>query len=94
MNIGFQSYGAIASEQTLLKFRDGETRPEADTSVLNDEIAQIRREFDAAKQSFLKIPAALKAMPKMNPKGLTVHSCYSVEASLLMLIVILINVMC
>lgn len=88
MNIGFRSYGAIASEQTLPS-----NLPEADTSVLNDEIAQIRREFDAAKQSFLKIPAALKAMPKMNPKGLTVHSCYSVEASLLMSIVILINVM-
>lgn len=70
---GFRSYGAIASEKTPLKFGDGETRPEADTSVLNDEIAQIRREFDAAKQSFLKIPAALKAMPKMNPKGIYVN---------------------
>lgn len=41
-----------------------------DDSLVNSEIERIRREFDAAKQSFLKIPDALKGMPKMNPEGL------------------------
>ncbi|XP_021818888.1 5'-nucleotidase domain-containing protein DDB_G0275467 [Prunus avium] len=71
---GFRSYGGIASpEQTLLKLEDAETRAGADTLVLDDEIAQIRREFDAAKQSFLRVPEALKAMPKMNPEGIYVN---------------------
>lgn len=39
------------------------------SSLDTDEIAKIRQEFDAAKQSFLKIPEALKGMPKMNPQG-------------------------
>lgn len=43
---------------------------ETDDSLVNSEIERIRREFDAAKQSFLKIPDALKGMPKMNPEGL------------------------
>lgn len=81
LNLGFRSYGVISSsEQTLLKFEDGETQAGADTVFDDDEIAKIRREFDAAKQSFLKIPQALKEMPKMNPEGLSVHnSCFSVE---------------
>lgn len=81
LNLGFRSYGVItSSEQTQLKFEDGETRASADTVFDDDEIAKIRREFDAAKQSFLKIPQALKEMPKMNPEGLSVHnSCFSVE---------------
>lgn len=63
---GFRSYGVIASsEQTLLKFEG--------TVIVDDEIAKIRREFDAAKQSFLKIPQALKEMPKMNPEGIYVN---------------------
>lgn len=37
--------------------------------MVNDDIDKIRREFDAAKRSFLKIPEALKAMPKTNPEG-------------------------
>lgn len=41
-----------------------------DNSMPEDEIEKIRREFDAAKQSFLNIPDALKEMPKMNPQGL------------------------
>ncbi|BBG92948.1 HAD-superfamily hydrolase, subfamily IG, 5'-nucleotidase, partial [Prunus dulcis] len=71
---GFRSYGGIASpEQTLLKLEDAETRAGADTLVLDDEIAQIGREFHAAKQSFLRVPEALKAMPKMNPEGIYVN---------------------
>ncbi|XP_061991134.1 uncharacterized protein LOC133709417 isoform X3 [Rosa rugosa] len=63
---GFRSYGAIATpEPTVLKFENGETA--------DDEIAKIRREFDAAKQSFLKIPQALKELPKMNPEGIYVN---------------------
>lgn len=42
-----------------------------------DEIAKIRREFDAAKHRFDKIPQALKEMPKMNPKGQSVHLLFS-----------------
>ncbi|XP_074304134.1 uncharacterized protein LOC141638687 [Silene latifolia] len=41
--------------------------------VVDDEVARIRREFDAAKQSFLNIPEALKSMPKMNPEGIYVN---------------------
>ncbi|KAM5554062.1 5'-nucleotidase domain-containing protein [Rosa sericea] len=68
---GFRSYGAIATpEPTVLKFENGET---ADSVTADDEIAKIRREFDAAKQSFLKIPQALKEMPKMNPEGIYVN---------------------
>ncbi|KAH9623392.1 hypothetical protein KSS87_021933, partial [Heliosperma pusillum] len=39
----------------------------------DDEVARIRREFDAAKQSFLNIPEALKSMPRMNPEGIYVN---------------------
>ena len=34
-----------------------------------DKVEIIRREFDAARRCFLKIPDALKSMPKMNPEG-------------------------
>lgn len=36
---------------------------------LEDEIAKIRHAFDDAKERFLKIPDALKEMPKLDPKG-------------------------
>jgi hypothetical protein len=35
----------------------------------DEEIVALRHQFEAAKQSFLKIPHTLKEMPKMNPKG-------------------------
>ncbi|KAL5699824.1 hypothetical protein ACHQM5_030667 [Ranunculus cassubicifolius] len=38
-----------------------------------DEITKIRREFDAAKLQFLKVPETLKQMPKMNPEGIYVN---------------------
>uniref|UniRef100_A0A7C9AM94 5'-nucleotidase n=1 Tax=Opuntia streptacantha TaxID=393608 RepID=A0A7C9AM94_OPUST len=38
-----------------------------------DKVEIIRREFDAARRSFLKIPDALKSMPKMNPEGIYVN---------------------
>lgn len=44
-----------------------------DEVEINDEIETIRREFDAAKNSFCKIPDALKSMPKMNPEGIYVN---------------------
>lgn len=47
---------------------------------MDDEIAKIRQEFNAAKQSFLKIPEALKEMPKMNPEGKLVLSYASVKS--------------
>lgn len=36
---------------------------------LQDEIGKIRHAFTAAKDKFLKIPDALKEMPKLDPKG-------------------------
>lgn len=38
-----------------------------------DKVEIIRREFNAARHSFLKIPDALKSMPKMNPEGIYVN---------------------
>nr|XP_011462310.1 PREDICTED: 5'-nucleotidase domain-containing protein DDB_G0275467 isoform X1 [Fragaria vesca subsp. vesca] len=74
LNLGNQSYGAITTpEKTLLKLEDGETRGDADSVIADDEIAKIWHEFDSAKQSFLKIPQALKEMPKMNPEGIYVN---------------------
>ncbi|XP_073220897.1 uncharacterized protein [Cicer arietinum] len=49
-----------SSEQCILQSED-------------EEISTLRRQFEAAKQSFLKIPDALKEMPKMNPKGIYVN---------------------
>ncbi|WJX96744.1 hypothetical protein P8452_77909 [Trifolium repens] len=39
----------------------------------DEEIVALRHQFEAAKQSFLKIPHTLKEMPKMNPKGIYVN---------------------
>lgn len=66
MVLGFygssRSYSVVeSSEQCVVQ------QPE------NEEIAALRREFEAAKQSFLKIPDALREMPKMNPKGSSVR---------------------
>lgn len=44
---------------------------EADTLAVDNEIAKIQHEFDTVRQGFQKIPEALKAMPKMNPEGLS-----------------------
>ncbi|KAK9275363.1 hypothetical protein L1049_022627 [Liquidambar formosana] len=76
----FRGYNAIAStEGAVLKFEEEDRRVEADHSAPDDEIAKIRREFDAAKQSFLKIPEALKGMPKMNPEGIYVNKNLRLE---------------
>lgn len=40
---------------------------------LQDEIGRIRHAFTAAKDKFLKIPDALKDMPKLDPKGIYVN---------------------
>lgn len=64
----FRSYNAVAStEQTVLKL------DEVDGLVLDGEVAKIRGEFEAAKQGFLRIPEAVKGMPKMNPEGIYVN---------------------
>lgn len=62
-----------SSEQTVSKLGDEDKnrQAEADTLVVDDEIAKIQHEFDAVRQGFQKIPEALKAMPKMNPEGLS-----------------------
>ncbi|KAJ4709460.1 5'-nucleotidase domain-containing protein [Melia azedarach] len=70
----YQSYSAVPPpEQTVLKIEKEVTSNETDNSVVDAEIAELRRQFDAAKQSFLKIPEALKEMPKMNPEGIYVN---------------------
>jgi hypothetical protein len=61
MILGFfgsvRSFGGFQSpEQCVLQPQD-------------EEIVALRHQFEAAKQSFLKIPHTLKEMPKMNPKG-------------------------
>ncbi|XVE98657.1 hypothetical protein REPUB_Repub03eG0125900 [Reevesia pubescens] len=69
-----QGYSGIASsEQTISKFEDGIKRAEVGNLEVNDDIRKIRMEFDAAKRSFLKIPEALKGMPKTNPEGIYVN---------------------
>ncbi|KAK8351061.1 hypothetical protein V6Z12_A05G008100 [Gossypium hirsutum] len=62
-----------SSVHTISKFEEKIKRAEADASEDNDDIDNIRREFDAAKRSFLEIPEALKAMPKTNPEGIYVN---------------------
>ncbi|KAK7291925.1 hypothetical protein RIF29_07482 [Crotalaria pallida] len=60
----FSSSGTSRSYSVL------ESSQQHNLLLLDEEIAAIRREFQAAKQSFLSIPHALKEMPKMNPKGI------------------------
>lgn len=47
--------------------------PSEQASVLQDDIAKIRRDFLAAKENFVQIPDALKGIPKMNPRGVYVN---------------------
>lgn len=54
----------VTSEQRVLKLEEDEGN-----QILEDKIANIQHEYDAAKQLFLKIPDALKEMPRMDPKG-------------------------
>ncbi|XP_057966864.1 uncharacterized protein LOC131157037 isoform X2 [Malania oleifera] len=68
----FRGYNSSMSSPAL-KFEDSYGRFEADNSIVDDEVEMIRREFDAAKRSFLKIPEVLKGMPKTNPEGIYVN---------------------
>ncbi|XWS73153.1 hypothetical protein CRYUN_Cryun02cG0101200 [Craigia yunnanensis] len=65
--------GIASSEQTVSKSEEGIRPAEADNLEVNDDIDRIRREFDAAKRSFLKIPEALRGMPKTNPEDIYVN---------------------
>ncbi|XP_055822977.1 uncharacterized protein LOC129891592 isoform X2 [Solanum dulcamara] len=63
-----------SSEPKVLKFEDQEKLlANANDSLSEEEISKIREEYNAAKEKFLKIPDALKQMPKMNPKGVYVN---------------------
>ncbi|KAM7266934.1 hypothetical protein ACFE04_009100 [Oxalis oulophora] len=66
-----------SSEATILKSKKMEVRQAAEAQssdvIIDNEIAKIRHEFDAAKKSFLKIPATFNNLPKMNPKGIYVN---------------------
>lgn len=65
-----RSYNAgITSTEGLVKLVDEAQLPDADTAAFEEKVARIRQEFDAAKKMFLKIPDALKEMPKMDPEG-------------------------
>ncbi|KAJ0091531.1 hypothetical protein Patl1_14438 [Pistacia atlantica] len=69
----FPCYNTVASpEQTIVKI-EGELTQVTDNLAIDNEIVDIQREFEAAKLNFLKIPKALKEMPKMNPKGIYVN---------------------
>ncbi|GAB2219181.1 hypothetical protein Drorol1_Dr00006812 [Drosera rotundifolia] len=52
-------------EEEIARIRDG--------GVGDEQVARIQREFDAAKESFLKIPEALRMMPAMNPEGIYIN---------------------
>ncbi|XP_028079642.1 5'-nucleotidase domain-containing protein DDB_G0275467-like [Camellia sinensis] len=70
---GCRGYSSsISFEQKILKL-------EEDNQLAEEEIAKIRREFDAAKQSFFKIPDALKGMQKMDPNGIYVNKKLRLE---------------
>ncbi|KAJ7955707.1 5'-nucleotidase domain-containing protein [Quillaja saponaria] len=70
----FKNYSVIASkEQNVLKYQDEYVQAEADNLLLDDEITKLRSELETSKESFLKIPEALKTMPKMNPEGIYVN---------------------
>lgn len=70
----YRSYTAsIKYNERLLNLEDECQLPDTDNGFFEDKIAKIRQEFDAAKQRFLKIPEALKEMPKMNPEGIYVN---------------------
>ncbi|KAG5559604.1 hypothetical protein RHGRI_009214 [Rhododendron griersonianum] len=70
---GFRSYSAsLSPEERILKL-------EEDDQLAEDDIAKIRAQFDAAKQSFFKIPEAVKEMPKMHPKGIYVNKNLKLE---------------
>ncbi|KAL8502355.1 hypothetical protein ACS0TY_021482 [Phlomoides rotata] len=57
----------VTTEQRVLKLE------EEGNQKLEDEIAKIRHAFNDAKERFLKIPDALKEMPKLDPKGIYVN---------------------
>lgn len=60
----------ISSEERVLKLEEVEKEVKnANGPISEDEIEKIRREFHDAKQRFLKVPDAIKQMPKMNPEG-------------------------
>ncbi|KAK4257606.1 hypothetical protein QN277_007170 [Acacia crassicarpa] len=65
-------YSAIPSSgQSVLLNPQGEVvGAEARNLDPDEEINMLRRDFEAAKESFRRIPDTLKEMPRMNPKGI------------------------
>ena len=67
----------MSSKERLLKLEEVENQVKtANDQISEDEIEKIRREFNGAKQRFLKVPDAVKQMPKMNPEGLVFVSFF------------------
>ncbi|CAM8917864.1 unnamed protein product [Rhodiola kirilowii] len=64
---------AASVQETLMKVEEECNNGEGDGSVMHNEVERIRREFVDAKERFLKVPEALKDMPKMNPEGIYVN---------------------
>ncbi|KAK4757306.1 hypothetical protein SAY87_007433 [Trapa incisa] len=60
-------------EQRISALKEKVRILEDDNSVPDEDIEKIRWEFNAAKQSFLNIPDALREMPKMSPQGIYVN---------------------
>ncbi|XP_028773629.1 5'-nucleotidase domain-containing protein DDB_G0275467-like [Neltuma alba] len=65
-------YSAIASsgQSVLLKPEGGVVGAEAGNLNFDEEIHMLRRDFEAVKENFRRIPDTLKEMPRMNPKGI------------------------
>ncbi|KAA8520368.1 hypothetical protein F0562_014624 [Nyssa sinensis] len=75
----FRSYNASVYSEQRVKLEDEDQLPEANNLSIDDVIRKIRRKFDVARQSFLKIPDSLKGMPKMNPEGIYVNKNLRLE---------------
>ncbi|KAL0559163.1 hypothetical protein IC582_003753 [Cucumis melo] len=75
---GFRTHSVLSSiEQESLKIEDYTRGAEVEPDC--EEVQRIRQEFDAAKLSFLKIPEALRSMPKLNPEGIYVNKNLSLD---------------
>lgn len=65
--------GIPSSEHAAMKKFEDDCKQVLSDNWADDDIAKIRQEFEEAKAKFLKIPQALKDMPKMNPEGIYVN---------------------
>ncbi|KAH9314644.1 hypothetical protein KI387_023271, partial [Taxus chinensis] len=67
-----ESHGSLSSGQLLENeiLKCGNLQASLESNATESEVSKIREEFDAARQVFQNIPAALRMMPKMDPCGI------------------------